>query len=222
MGNLMGKPTKKGNITDADRAMLDMKTQKRKLVEYNKRLEIAIQLAREKARGLLAEKHRDRALQALKQKKFLEETTSRVDEQITQLLFTIGKIQEAQQSQQLFDVMKQSNLALKEIQSQIKVEEVERLVEDLNEARDHHDYVNQLIAEHQTVEANELAEKELEALEDVLMTERLPTVPSDRPAEPQSLPDVPTTIPTLNPDGAEALRQAAGEGVVRMEEPLPA
>lgn len=219
MGNLLGKPTKKGNITDVDRAMLDMKTQKRKLVEYNKRLETAIHLPREKARGLLAEQHRDRALQALKQKKFLEETSSRVDEQITQLLFTIGKIQEAQQSRQLFDVMTQSNLALKEIQSQIKVEEVERLVEDLNEARDSQDYVNQLIAEHQTVEANELAEKELEALEDGLMTENLPSVPSDRP---QSLPDVPTTITTLNPDGAEALRQAAGDGVVHTEEPLPA
>ncbi|XP_027115745.1 vacuolar protein sorting-associated protein 20 homolog 2-like [Coffea arabica] len=76
MGNVF---VKKPKITEVDRAILSLKTQRRKLAQYQQQLENVIEAEKQAARDLLREKKKDGALLALKKKKVQEELLKQVD-----------------------------------------------------------------------------------------------------------------------------------------------
>ncbi|KAK7844659.1 vacuolar protein sorting-associated protein 20 like protein 2 [Quercus suber] len=76
MGNLF---VKKPKITEVDRAILSLKTQRRKLADYQRQLDAVIEAEKQAAKDLIREKRKDRALLALKKKKTQEELLKQVD-----------------------------------------------------------------------------------------------------------------------------------------------
>ena len=76
MGNLF---VKKPKITEVDRAILSLKTQRRKLAQYQQQLEAVIEAEKQAARDLIREKKKERALLALKKKRAQEELLKQVD-----------------------------------------------------------------------------------------------------------------------------------------------
>ncbi|KAL0381999.1 UNVERIFIED_CONTAM: Vacuolar protein sorting-associated protein [Sesamum calycinum] len=127
MGNVF---VKKPKITEVDKAILSLKTQRRKLAQYQHQLEAVIEAEKQAAKDLLREKKKDRALLALKKKKVQEDLLKQVDgwlinvEQQVVCRFELASKQKA-----VFESLKAGNNAVKAIQSEITLMMFRKLME---------------------------------------------------------------------------------------------
>lgn len=72
MGNLFAKKTPKSRVTEQDKAVLQLKTQRDKLKQYQKKIQNNLDKEREMAKKLIKEGKKDRALLLLKKKRAQE------------------------------------------------------------------------------------------------------------------------------------------------------
>jgi charged multivesicular body protein 6 len=217
-------------VTDVDRAVLDLKVQKRRLRDYQRRVEAAA-AAGSRARQLVALKQRERALVELRKKKYMDQALARIDQQALRLEETLLSVQEAVATAAVVERLKQGSAALKELQRQIRIEDVERLMDDAAAAADTLADVNALLLEGLSAGDEQAAESELEAIESELLGAALPSLPTAQlrmplPAPPLQLPSVPSSSAAAAPShraaeaAAAALRANAGDGVLTATEPM--
>ncbi|XP_043718702.1 vacuolar protein sorting-associated protein 20 homolog 2-like isoform X2 [Telopea speciosissima] len=236
MGNLF---VKKPKITDVDRAILSLKTQRRKLGQYQQQLDTVIEAEKQAARDLIREKKKDRALLALKKKKAQEELLKQVDNWLINVEQQLADIELASKQKAVFESLKTGNNAIKSIQSEINLEDVQKLMDDTAEAKAYQDEINAILGEQLSAEDEEEVLAEFESLETELTLQDLPKVPAPSVAsaeegataesngidEDLGLPDVPTKAPVA-PEAVADVGDNAPTGVSTrrkvMEEPLPA
>lgn len=232
MGNIF---VKKPKITDVDRAILNLKTQRRKLAQYQQQLDTVIEAEKQAARDLIRERRKDRALLALKKKKAQEELLKQVDAWLINVEQQLADIELASKQKAVFESLKAGNNAIKAIQNEINLEDVHKLMDDTEEAKAYQDEINAILGERLSAEDEEDVLAEFENLESEITLQSLPAVPTEVAAEtpenkPEAelqvgskedevleLPDVPTMTPVASDDiSAKAPRTKV------LEEPLPA
>lgn len=86
MGALFGKHKKPvTRVTEQDKAVLQLKQQRDKLKQYQKRIELNLEKDRQFAKKLLDEGKRDRAKLLLRKKKYQENLLQNTDAQLNKL-----------------------------------------------------------------------------------------------------------------------------------------
>ncbi|XP_068332852.1 vacuolar protein sorting-associated protein 20 homolog 2 [Pyrus communis] len=219
MGNLF---VKKPKITEVDRAILSLKTQRRKLAQYQQQLEAVIEAEKQAARDLIRDKKKERALLALKKKKAQEELLKQVDTWVINVEQQLQDIELTSKQKAVFDSLKAGNNAIKALQSEINLEDVQKLMDDTDEAKAYQDEINGILGEKLSAEDEEDILAELENLEAQITVQDLPTAPASvlpQENEKLDLPDVPTKVPVA-PDVVTTDEVSTKTKV--MEEPLVA
>ncbi|VFQ79270.1 unnamed protein product [Cuscuta campestris] len=221
MGNIF---VKKPKVTEVDKAILSLKTQRRKLAQYQRQLENVIDAEKQAAKDLLREKKKDRALLALKKKKAQEELLKQVDAWLINVEQQLADIELTSKQKAVFESLKTGNNAIKAIQSEINLEDVQKLMDDTAEAKAYQDEISAILGEKLSAEDEEEILLEFENLESQMIDQELPNVPASLPSEVKEekldLPDVPKKAPVIS-ESDDALTAVPVKKKV-LEEPLPA
>ncbi|XP_050346123.1 charged multivesicular body protein 6-A [Nymphalis io] len=183
MGGLFSKSKKPvSRVTEQDKAILQLKQQRDKLKQYQKKIELNLERDRLLAKKLLAENKRDRAKLLLKKKRYQENLLQNADIQLEKLEQLTHDLEFTQIEVQVLDGLKTGNEALKKVHDILNIDDIEKILDETREGIEKQREIDELISGQLTEEDDEAIDAELEAILDV--KDDLPEVPMD------NLPDV--------------------------------
>jgi len=190
-------------ITAQDRAILDLKIQRDKLKQYQKRIQVILEREHEIAKQQLAAGHKDRALVALRRRKYQEGLLVKTDGQLEALEQLVSTIEFSLVEVSVLHGLKQGNEILKEIHKELNVESVEKLLGETAEAREYQREIDNMLT-------NSLSLDEEEAVQTELMSLQRETLRAQGNAEMTlSLPNAPTAKPVSSEQEESATERVA-------------
>ncbi|KAJ2962955.1 hypothetical protein NQZ79_g1924 [Umbelopsis isabellina] len=222
----MGAGQSKNKITSQDKAILDLKVQRDKLKQYQKKLQVVADKEVEIAKQCLAQGNKRKALISLKKKKYQEQLLEKTDAQLMNLEDLTNSIEYALVEKQIVDGIQQGNEVLKEIHKEMSVESVQKLMDDTADAIEYQNVktltltivirlllltlylqeIDEILSGKITAEDEEDILKELDELQqqEVIKTSHCPipktlvinTFSFTFPQLEAQMPNVPNTIPT--------------------------
>ncbi|KAG8990947.1 Vacuolar protein sorting-associated protein 20 [Tulasnella sp. 427] len=182
----MGAAQSGPKITAQDRAILSMKAQRDKLREYRKKIQIVLDQEQQIAKESLKQGNKERALTALRRRKFQESLLQKTDGQLE-----VSNIEFALIEKDVMFGLEQGNKVLKQIHSEMDIEKVQKLMDDTAEGIRYQREIDEMLMSTMSVDEEEAVQKELAQLQ----AEALPAVPEAPQEEPVKLPEVPQTEP---------------------------
>jgi len=178
------KKPREDKITEQDKAVLELKHQRDKIQQWQKKITLNLEKERHLAKELLKQGKKDRAKLLLKKKRYQEQLLEKTDNQLDNLEKMVQDLEFAQIQVKVVEGLKQGNESLDKLHKLMPIEEVERIMEDTEEAISYQNEINELLSQNLTQEDEDAVLAELDAL-----------------VEAQTLPDVPTTdVPTTDED----------------------
>ncbi|KAJ6150829.1 hypothetical protein N7470_007423 [Penicillium chermesinum] len=175
----MGNTGSSQKISSQDRAILDLKNQRDKLKQYQKRITVLTDRETQIAKECLAQNDRRRALLALRRKKYQESLLEKTDGQLAQLEQLAGQVEFALVQKDVMYGLQQGTQVLQAINKEMGgIEGVEKLLGENEEARAYQEETSQMIAGNLSTQDEEDVEDELEALQrELAPPPRLPSAP---------------------------------------------
>ncbi|GAB0093839.1 charged multivesicular body protein 6 [Sergentomyia squamirostris] len=196
MGALFGKSKKPpSRITQQDKAVLQLKQQRDKLKQYQKRIELSLENDRELARKCLATGRKERAKLLLRKKRYQEKLLGNTDTQLENLEKLTSDIEFAQVELQVIDGLKTGNAALKSLHDILNIDEIEKIMDETREGVEKQQELDELLSGQLTEEDESAILEELDNLvaEDDAAKAKVAT-PEEEDISDQ-LPDVPSELP---------------------------
>ena len=172
-----------------------MKVQRDKLKQYRKKIAIITDRETEIAKQCLASGQKDKALLALRRKKYQQSLVEQTDTQLEQLEKLTANVEFSLVQKDVVFGLQRGTEVLKMINREMGgLAAVEKILEDSAEARREADEISEALAGQLSNQEEDDVEDELEALErEVVGVGNLPDVPSGVAVREGDLPDVPET-----------------------------
>lgn len=193
--------TSKGHLTltsHPDRAILDLKIQRDKLHQYQRRLGPLVGQYHTIALHHLAQNDKPRALLALRRKKYHESTISKTDQQLAQLERLTADVEFALVQKDVLFGLQRGTEVLKEIRKEMGgLEGVEKMMGEGEEEKAFQAEVSEMLQGRMTLEEEDEVEDELAELERKQAigkspeAVKLPAAPNGVVVGPETLPDTP-------------------------------
>ncbi|KAF9117129.1 Vacuolar protein sorting-associated protein 20 [Mortierella sp. AM989] len=213
----MGSNTSKANkITAHDKAILDLKVQRDKLKQYNKRLNLVVAKELQIAKTHLAKGDKKRALLALRRKKFQEGLLEKTELQMTNLDELTFSIEQALVEQQVVAGLAAGNQVLKELHKEMSLSDVEKLMEETAEGIAYQNEIDEILCTRLSVAEEEDIEREL----DEMLGNELPNVPTK--SESERLAEAQLAIQNQDDELAEVPERTAPKKVAKATRTLNA
>ncbi|XP_035695110.1 charged multivesicular body protein 6-B-like [Branchiostoma floridae] len=185
MGSLFSKKKKEeSRITEQDKAILQLKQQRDKLRQYQKKIQANLDREREVAKRLLKDGKKEKAKLLLKKKRYQENMLQKTDNQIDQVEKMADDIEFASIEMKVMEGLKKGNDCLKEMHKIMSLEDVEKILDETQEAVEYQREIDDLLAGGILTDEDE--EAVLAELDEITKAD-LPQVPD----EDVSLPEVP-------------------------------
>jgi len=165
-GKKKKKEEKKETIDDKDKAILELKRQRDRLKKYRESMEQVIGRETQIAKQLLKAGRKKQALLALKKKKYQETLFAKTDGQLSNIETMVMEIQNAVMNAEVFKALEQGKNALQRINDEMKIEDVEKLMEESAEAIAYQEEVSNALAGKLTADDDADVEKELADIEE--------------------------------------------------------
>ncbi|KAG7175535.1 Charged multivesicular body protein 6-like [Homarus americanus] len=195
MGHLFSKKPQ-SKVTEHDKAVLQLKSTRDKIRQYQKRSEGTVEKDRQLAKKLLRDGRKERAKLLLRKKRFIEEQLKKTDGTLENIERMIQDIEFSQIELQVVDSLKVGNESLKQINEMLSVEDVERILDETQEAVEKQQEIDALLSGGLLTEEDETAvEEELDAIIAEAVQKQLPEAPTAVENPEVLLPDVPETLP---------------------------
>ncbi|KEZ46120.1 hypothetical protein SAPIO_CDS0979 [Scedosporium apiospermum] len=170
-------------VTAQDKAILDMKIQRDKLHQYQRRITILTDKETAIAKEMLSRGDKNRALLALRRKKYQEGLLAKTDAQLEQLEKLTSSVEFALIQKDVVFGLEQGTKVLTEIHAEMGgIEHVEKLMGETADAIAYQQEVSDMLGGKITAQDEEEVEDELAALEAEVAgkTAVLPNVPDSR------------------------------------------
>ncbi|BCR86973.1 ESCRT-III subunit protein VPS20 [Aspergillus chevalieri] len=179
MGNISSSP----KISAQDRAILDLKNQRDKLHQYQKRITVLTTRETKIAKECLARGDRRSALLALRRKKYQESLLAKSDGQLEQLEQLVGQVEFSLVQKDVLFGLQQGTRVLQAINKEMGgIEGVEKLMGETEEARSYQEEISQMLAGNLSNQDEDEVEEELAALQGPVV---LPEPPTTTPKQPE-------------------------------------
>jgi len=171
-----------------------MKNQRDKLKQYQKKISIITNREKQIARECLAKGEKDRALLALRRKKYQESLLSQTDAQLEQLEKLTANVEFSLVQKDVVFGLQRGTEVLKMINKEMGgLASVEKIMEDSAEARREQEEISEALAGQLSNQEEDDVEDELEALEREVEGVKLPDAPSQTIITDGDLPNAPET-----------------------------
>lgn len=192
MGNVFGRKSQSSRVTDQDKAILQLKQQRDKLKQYQKRITVQLEKERNLAKQLLKDGKKEKALLLLKKKRYQDQLLDKTENQISNLEQMVQDIEFMQIEMKVIEGLKVGNDCLKRMHEIMSIEDVERILDETQEAIEYQRQIDELLAGSLTQEDEEDILAELDAItqgDDIALpdvpNEALPEIPEVAQAEPE-------------------------------------
>ncbi|KAM7208677.1 charged multivesicular body protein 6 [Naviculisporaceae sp. PSN 640] len=210
-------------VTAQDKAILDLKNQRDKLHQYQRRITLLTSKETAIAKQMLARGDKQRALLALRRKKYQESLLAKTDAQLEQLEKLTSSVEFALIQKDVLFGLQQGTKVLTEIHKEMGgIEHVEKLMGETADAIAYQKEVSEMLGDGRiTNQDEEEVEDELAALEaEVLGKKGAETTKPQRQEPLPNAPDSELVPPTTGEEALPARAGARAEGQRQQQEAI--
>ncbi|KAH3673008.1 hypothetical protein WICMUC_003961 [Wickerhamomyces mucosus] len=171
MGNTSSSPV----VTAQDKAILQLKLQKDKLTQYEKRTNNLLKSETLQIKKLLRENNKTGAKVILKKKKYQQSLLESVSNQILNLENMIQNIEFKLIEKEFLKGLTQGNSVLKKLNNELNVKDVNELIDEVNDNIEYQNEINDLLSTSIVgKDYEDEIDEELQALENEVIVKTMP------------------------------------------------